>query len=392
MNVTDQILAARTALLWDQPFFGTLAVQLLTVDATDHPDINTMATDGKHLFYHGPFVAKLTKQELIFVLAHEVMHNALEHHIRRGSRDPELWNIACDFAINGELVETKLGKMPECGLIDARFTGLGAEEIYRILQQEMQKNGKAEAGGVTFIPGSLNNPGGFGDVLDGCPQHDEAAIAEARAENQTRIRQAAAIAKAANAGSIPAGLKRIIEELLMPKVDWRAVLRRFVDESITRDFTWSKPCRRMLSLGYVTPGMIGDGVPHIVIAVDTSGSIDNEILSAFAAEIRGAFEEGAVDRLTVIYADAKVAHVEEFEQGDELVLNAAGGGGTAFSDTFKRIRRDYPDARATIYLTDMFVSDFGEEPSMPVLWGVYGRTQDFGSLAPPFGECINISV
>lgn len=384
MNVTDKILAARTTLLWDQPFFGTLAAQLTTVDATDDPEIETMATDGKHLFYHAPFVAKLTKDELLFVFAHEVMHNALEHHLRRQSRHPVLWNVACDYAVNGELVATKVGTMPEGGLLDARFTGLGAEEIYRILEKEV--GGGAQPGGAG------QDPGACGQVLDGCPQHDDAAIAEARAENQTRIRQAAAIAKAASVGTLPAGIQRIIDELLAPKVDWRAVLRRFVDESMTRDYSWSKPSRRMLSLGYVTPGTVGDGVPHIVIAVDTSGSIDNQILSAFAAEIRGAFEEGAVDRLTVIYADARVAHVEEFESGDELVLHAAGGGGTAFSDTFRKIAKDYPDARATIYLTDMHVCDFGEEPPMPVLWGVYGRTRDFDRLNPPFGECINIEL
>lgn len=388
MNVSDKILAARTSLLWDQPFFGTLAAQLITIDATDDPEIETMATDGKHLFYHAPFVAKLTKDELLFVFAHEVMHNALEHHLRRQSRHPVLWNVACDYAINGELVATKVGTMPKGGLLDARFTGLGAEEIYRVLEKEV---GGDQAGGAG-AGGAGRDPGACGQVLDGCPQHDDAAIAEARAENQTRIRQAAAIAKAANVGALPGGIQRIIDELLAPKVDWRAVLRRFVDESMTRDYSWSKPSRRMLSLGYVTPGTVGDGVPHIVIAVDTSGSIDNQILSAFAAEIRGAFEEGAVDRLTVIYADARVAHVEEFESGDELALHAAGGGGTAFSDTFQKIAKDYPDARATIYLTDMHVCDFGEEPPMPVLWGVYGRTRDFGKLSPPFGECINIEL
>ena len=135
-----------------------------------------------------------------------------------------------------------------------------------------------------------------------------------------------------------------------------------------------------------------DGVSHIVIAVDTSGSISNEILRDFAAEVNGAFQEGAVDRLTVIYADARVARVEEFETGDELILRPAGGGGTAFSDTFRMVSGNYADARAVIYLTDMHVYDFGEAPQMPVLWGVYGRTKDFGLLSPPFGELINISV
>ncbi|KAB2699360.1 hypothetical protein F9K79_09710 [Ochrobactrum sp. Kaboul] len=383
MKTEDKILAAQTALLWDHPFFGVLMLQLKKVQVDDPKKVDTMATDGRHLYYHPPFVDELKKDELVFVLAHEVMHNALEHHIRRQSRKPGRWNDACDYAINGDLVECKVGKMPERGLLEARFTGLSAEEIYRILDDENNGDDSAEGQGDT---------GGCGGTMDGCAQHDEAAKAELRAEMQTQIRQAAMTAKAAQAGKLPAGVQRIIDELLMPKVDWRAVLRRFIDESSTRDFSWAKPNRRLLPLGLVTPGTIADGVSHIVIAVDTSGSIDDEILRDFAAEINGAFGEGAVDRLTVIYADATVNHVEEFETGDELRLHPAGGGGTAFSDTFRLINAEYPDAKATIYLTDLYVGDFGDEPPHPVLWGVYGRNRDFGSLSVPFGEAINISV
>lgn len=383
MKVEDHILAAQTALLWDHPFFGVLMLQMKKVDATDDPEIDTMAVDGRHLFYHSPFVLGLKKDELMFVLAHEVMHNAFEHHIRRQHRKPGRWNKACDYAINGELVECKVGRMPQGGLLEERFTGLAAEEIYRILDDENNSDDSDEGQG---------DVGGCGSTKDGCASHDEAAKAELRAEMQTQVRQAAMAAKSARQGSLPAGIQRIIDELLTPKVNWRAVLRRFIDESITRDFSWTRPNRRLMPLGYITPGTVSDGVSHIVIAVDTSGSIDGDILRDFAAEINGAFSEGAVDRLTVIYADAQVHNVQEFETGDELTLNPAGGGGTAFSDTFRKINEQYPDTRATIYLTDMYVNDFGEEPPHPVLWGVYGRTQDFSSLNPPFGECINISI
>ena len=101
-SVEDKLLAARTSLMWDHPFFAALAMQLETIDATDDPRIDTMATDGKRLYVHGPFVESLKKDELVFVLAHEVMHNALQHHIRRQARDPSLWNIAADYCINGD--------------------------------------------------------------------------------------------------------------------------------------------------------------------------------------------------------------------------------------------------------------------------------------------------
>lgn len=384
MKAEDKILAAQTALLWDHPFFGVLMLQMNKIAVDDPKQVDTMATDGRNLYYHPPFVDSMKKDEVVFVLAHEVMHNALEHHIRRQHRKPGRFNKACDYAINGDLVECKVGKMPGIGLLEDRFTGLSAEEIYRILDDE-DSGGNSDEG--------KGDIGGCGTTLDGCAPHDESAKADLRAEMQTMIRQAAMVARSASAGVLPASIQRIIDELLAPKVDWRAVLRRFIDESITRDFSWAKPNRRMIPFGFITPGTVSDGIPHIVIAVDTSGSIDDEILKDFGGEINGAFNEGAVDRLTVIYADARVHSIEEFETGDELVLHPGGGGGTAFSDTFRRINSDYPEAKAVIYLTDMYVSDFGEEPPMPVLWGVYGRTKDdFNKLTPPFGECINISL
>ncbi len=395
MIAEDKILWSMTELMWNHPFFGALTTRLRLSEATNDSRIDTMATDGRNLFFDRKFVDGLKKPELVFVLAHEVMHNALEHHIRRQTRDQRRWNMACDYAINGELdayirANSKTTKvaiaMPKGALIDPAYTGLSAEEIYRLLQEDAD-------GGVNGAQGG-QDPGGCGAVLDAAPAHDEAALAEARAEMQTAVRQAANIAKAANAGSLPAGIQRLVDELLKPKVDWRSVLRRFVDESTTRDFAWSRPNRRLIPHGLITPGTISDGVSHIVIAVDTSGSINDEILRAFAAEINGAFCEGAVDRITVIYADAAVQRVEEFETGDELVLHPAGGGGTAFSDTFRRIERDYPDARACIYLTDLEVYDFGREPPMPVLWGVYGDARSFDQLAAkvPFGEPISIAA
>jgi predicted metal-dependent peptidase len=383
-TVENKILAARTSLLWDHIFFGALAVQMVLVDATDDPRIDTMAVDGKHLFYHAPYVESLTKDELLFVKAHEVLHNALEHHIRRGNRDPKLWNKACDYVINGELVACKVGTMPKGGLLDARYTGMGAEEVYRILEDEGGGGGGDEG----------SDPGGCGGVLDGCNQNDAAAVAEARAEMQTKVRQAAAIAKGQAAGNLPAGVKRLINELTKPVVNWRDVLRRFIDESQHKDFSWTKPNRRLLPQGLIMPGLIADGINHFVIAVDTSGSIDEKALDAFGAEIRGAFEEGNVDKITVLYADTKVHNVQVFEQGDELRLEAKGGGGTAFSNTFEWIEENAGDASAVAYFTDLECYDFGEEPACPCLWACYGDSRSFEKLAAraPFGEAISLAV
>lgn len=382
MKADDILLRARTELMLNHPFFGCLVVQMKIIDATDNPEISTMATDGRNIFFNRRFVESMTTMETVFVLAHEVLHCALEHHLRRQARAPFWWNVAADYVINLFLTESKVGTMPKGGLINNIYKGLGAEEVYRLLEKQMKSGGG--------LPNGSNDPGGCGAILDGAPAHDEGKIAEARAEMQVRVRQAMAVAGAAGVGALPVELKRMIEAVLRPKVDWRAVLRRFVDESIVRDFSWARPNRRLISSGLIMPGMVGDGIPHIVIAVDTSGSIDDKVLAAFGAEINGIFGDGWVDRITVIYADARVTHIEEFEAGEELALHPVGGGGTAFSHTFKTVTEKYPGAKCCIYLTDMMVHDFGKEPPMPVLWGVYGDPRSFDQLAAsaPFGEAI----
>lgn len=396
MSITDKILAARTSLLWDHAFFGALAVQLELVDATDDPRIDTMATDGKHLYYHTPWVDALTKEELVFVIAHEVMHNALEHHIRRQARDPGLWNQAADFAINGELVEyqktmefesKRAGwKMPKGGLISDRYTGLSAEEIYRLLEEEKSKGGGAAGAGQG------NDPGGCGGVIDACNPHDQAAVAEARADVQRQVRQAAAMARSANAGMLPASMQRLIDRLLEPTVDWRQVLRRFIDDSSRKDYTWTRPNRRLLSRGLILPGLQSDGINHLVVAVDTSGSIDGEILLTFASEINAVFGDGNVDKISVIYIDTKVHRVDEFGAGDVLDLRPEGGGGTAFSDAFRWINDNAYDASAVLFFSDLYVSDFGKEPAMPVLWCVHGDKRTCPQLVAnlPFGEALHL--
>jgi len=385
MNAETLLVAAKTTLMFDNPFFGMLCVQLPLVE---DPSCETMATDGQKLYFNSKFVQSLTKAELVFVVAHEVLHNAFEHHVRRQHRDPRLWNIAADYAINGELVECGF-TMPKCGLIHKDFTGLSAEEIYRILGDDSKRPADLPDPGA--IPGS-SDPGGCGRIMDAADAHDKDGLERARAEARMMVAQAAAVA-AKKAGKLSANLQRLINTLLTPVVDWRAVLRRFIDESNSRDYSWTRPNRRYLSSGFILPGMVTDGISHITIAVDTSGSIDNDILSRFASEINGAFGDGMIDKITVIYADSNVCAVERFEAGDELKLNPAGGGGTAFSDTFDWIAKNEPDTNAIIYFTDLYVSDFGQDLGIPTLWAVYGDSREFERLSAkvPFGECVSVS-
>jgi predicted metal-dependent peptidase len=175
-----RIQKARTALLLDHPFFGSLLFRLA---GRASGSIQTMATDGVSLFYNPAFVDTLNAAELAGVLAHEVMHPALQHHTRRAARDRERWNMACDYAINPLLLDAGL-TLPKDILIDHRFRGMSAERIYNLIEEQQDQDGSNgerqnqdgssdEDGGKQADnprghsqPTAPTTPGGFGQVLD----------------------------------------------------------------------------------------------------------------------------------------------------------------------------------------------------------------------------------
>ena len=127
-----RIQKARTTLLLDHPFFGSL---LFRLKGREQRSISTMATDGVSLYYNPEFVDTLNSATLAGVLAHEVMHPALQHHLRRSGRDPRRWNEACDYAINPLLLDAGLS-LPDGVLVDHRFRGMSAEQIYNLREAE----------------------------------------------------------------------------------------------------------------------------------------------------------------------------------------------------------------------------------------------------------------
>ena len=108
-EIEDRLIAARISMLLHCPFYGTLACRLEMRDATEW--CPTAATDGKYLYYNAKFVNMLSISKLVFLIAHEVLHNVYDHMGRRGDRHPRLWNIANDFCVNGDLVEGNVGAM-----------------------------------------------------------------------------------------------------------------------------------------------------------------------------------------------------------------------------------------------------------------------------------------
>jgi len=375
-----RIRKARTTLLLDHPFFGTL---LFRLKGRETHSVETMATDGVSLFYNPGFVDTLTTPELVGVLAHEVLHPGLQHHTRRGNRSPRRWNMACDYAINPLVLGAGLA-LPKGVLLEDRFRGMSAEQIYNQLD-EGEEDGNGDQEGSANADGAPNAPltaGGIGQVLDApAPEKAEGKdSAEQAREWQIAVEQAQTLSK--RAGKVPAGLERSLDAAEEARVDWRELLRRSCSETSPADYSWMRPNRRHIWQGLYLPGITREGVGEIAVAVDCSGSVSARQLSLFEAEIRSILEGQRPERVHVLYFDTCVHKVDVYAAGQQISLNPVGGGGTDFRPCFDWLEQQQLQPQMLVFLTDLYGTTPAEEPLYPVLWA------STGSRHAPFGQVI----
>jgi len=381
-------------------FFGTLALRL-----RGKPDweLETAATDGRTLSYNPDWVCSLSPPEVLGVLTHEVMHLAMAHHCRMGNRDPDQWNVAGDLAINGPLREAGF-TLPACGILAGEGpyahlpAGCSAEEYYAKLGKkpgEEEGEGGDGDGEGEGKPGdqegnepgnqskSGSDPGGCGGVMPPKP-NDPAAAREGEAEMQVAVAQAAQAAK--GKGELPGDLARLVEEILEHKVPWQDVLREFVSQAVVAhdDYSWSSPNRRYISTGLYLPSLRSEGLGEVVVAVDTSGSIDAEMLEAFAGELNGILEAAPV-KVTTLYCDSRIngEPVEWYPADGAFTLESRGGGGTDHRPIWDWLHAEGVDPTCVVCLTDGQTT-FGSDPGCPVLWALTGDVE------VPFGRKVVI--
>ena len=363
----DRLLAkARTALVLEHPFIGNVALNMPFVP--DH-SIRTAMTNGKEIRYNPRFMDSMGDEERKFVVAHECFHPMLEHNFRRGERQHKRWNKAGDYVINQLLTDEGIGKMPQFGLLNPQLYKAGngsTDGIYNLLPDEPD-----------------DGSGGDGtEAMDDCADGGGSPAEQAQQAAEWKVRVAQAAQAAKMMGKMSAGLERLVGEVLAPKVDWRDVLRKFVEKCRSDQRSFARPNRRFLSQGLYLPSVSGEALGEIAIAVDCSGSIDDRILAQFAGEINAIKEDGNPSCIHVVYFDSEVSHYEKYERDDTLNIRAHGGGGTAFSPVFEYFAEHDIEPVACIFLTDLCCDDFGDAPQYPVLW----VSTDEGTA--PFGEVV----
>ena len=354
MDAQMKVSRGSTRLVIKFPFYGSVC---LRVNVKPDASVSTMATDGKSILWSPDWVDTIGQEETVGTLAHEVLHIILKHPLRRGSRDPLLWNIATDFAINQILVDAGF-KLPEGALIDPQYKGLTAEAIYdRLPQDASEQYGNAVIGEVKDAK------------KDDGSDMSEAEVKQMEADIDATIMMAATGAK--TVGKLPAFAKDLIKEMQRSQVDWRDVMRRFIGGDQPDDYSFRKPQKKMYHMtGIISPSIEKIGAGDVVIGIDTSLSVCKRELSFFLGEINAISEELKPRSITVITCDARVQTVKRYEQGEEIQMIEIGGrGGTLVKPVFDYIEEHQLPVDNMVYLSDLEIFDYPEHPPhYPTLW------------------------
>lgn len=349
-----RVIKARIALLMTNPFFGTVAMALDIVE--DDTADATAWTDGLQLGFSPSFVEGLDDRALIGLIAHEVMHVSDQHHLRRGARDPDRWNEACDFAINGILLAENF-TLPDGGLHNPKFDGMAAEVIYALLPPSAPKkragNGKP------------------GHVRDG---RRRGAVAERGNDAATTRAIVQRAAKAARSqGKLSQGVARFVGEATRVREDYLAVLAGFVTERASSDYAWAHPDRRFVSAGFVLPSLYSEEMGGLAFAIDSSGSMGSEDLAAACTVVNEIVARLSPSYVDVFVCDCVMRSVERFDKGQSIQLTSVpGGGGTDFRPVFDKIDEATDAPKCLVYFTDAIGTFPETPPAYPVLWVVTG--------------------
>jgi predicted metal-dependent peptidase len=371
MDAPTKMAAARTRLILDKPFLGSLALRLPLVEA-DAGWCPSTWSDGKSLYYNRAYIESLDIEQTQFALSREAMHCALLHFYRRANRVTKLWQSACDHAVNPLLLDDGLKPTPDTVFLP-EFRGMTAEEIYPLLQDnELQQE-----------------PRGQGGEQDPGQPPPEQQLKQSELEvlaARWRQRLAAAAQQAQQAGKLSAEMARVVDFFLQPKLPWRSLLAQHLSATARNDYSYTRPSSRRGDPA-VFPGLRSDEV-NLVVAIDTSGSIREAEIAQFFSEVN-AIKGQIRARITLLCCDATIGDDFPliFEAWDDFRFDpeVTGGGGTDFRPVFRWLDRQDMKPDTLVYFTDA-CGDFPEhEPGYPTLWLVKGK-QDV-----PFGARVQLN-
>lgn len=384
LTVEEKITKARIQLQTSHPFWARLILSL-DIKKGELPSGAFAAVDpnGK-MYYNEEVFKKLSLQDIKYIMAHEVSHIALGHLIRLGTRDLTKWNIANDLIINNMLnndgfISPKEGLIPNNNTFKFENTGQIIRELNNKSSEEVYDEIKDESSN------GLGEDGRF-------DEHQYKEMSEKEREEVMRkwknnLLDAANYSKikGQNVGSF----QRMIDEIVEPKVNWKHILNRYIVNSLPNDYTYMKRSKKSLATGIYMPSIKKENV-DVVVHIDTSGSIDQNILTDFVSEIVGIARSFNNLTMTLIECDCEINQVMEIKNGniDKIMkMEMKGGGGTSHKPLWNYVKEEIMDCKLLISLTDGYSDiEIDDRPDYDVVFVL----PKFNHNEPCFGEKIEL--
>jgi predicted metal-dependent peptidase len=382
--VREKLISARVGLLLKASFFGNLATRLKLINADEW--CATAATDGRNFYYNTRFIEMLRPKEIEFLFGHEVLHCVYDHFGRRGDRDPQLWNIANDFCVNGDLVKHNVGEKitsVPC-LYDRKYDGMSSEEVY---DQLYEKATKIDIGKLLdqMIDEHLDGEGDGDEEGEGSGRPKLSAEDKQAIKDEIKEAMLAAAATVDGAGNLPAGVKRLIQQLTEPQMNWRELLRMNLESTIKADYTWMRASRKGWHMDAVMPGQKPDEMIDIAVMLDASGSISPDMLRDFLSEIQGIMDSFPSYKIHVVTFDTQCYNPAQYDSDnlDSMIdYEVSGGGGTDFDCIFTYLKEEEITPRRLIVFTDGYpFGSWGDAEYCDTTWILHGTT----TIVPPWG-------
>jgi len=386
-EVREILVTARVGMLLRASFFGNLATRLKLINADEW--CATAATDGRNFYYNTRFIKMLRPKEVEFLFGHEVLHVVYDHFGRRGDRHPMLSNVAADYCVNADLKKHRVGEFitsVPC-LYEAKYEGMSYEEVYDDLYKNAEKidiNQLIEKLLDDHIDGDDEGDGDSHNGKGGAKRPK--LTAEEKAAIRDEIKEAMlSAAQTCDAGNIPAGVKRIIQDLTEPKMNWRELIRQQIESTVKSDFTWLRTSRKGWDMDAVMPGMKTQEAIDICVMIDMSGSISESQGRDFISEVKGIMETFEDYRIHIGCFDTEVYNMQMYTADnleDITDYKLAGGGGTDFDCFFDYFKKEEIEPKKLVVFTDGYpCGSWGDPNYCDTVWVIHGdRNPD-----PPFG-------
>lgn len=348
-----------------------LAPLMCSMDFVWMPSIKTACTNGRFVGWNPTFFMSLPPETRETVLKHELWHPALLHMIRRGDRDPESWNQACDYRINNDLkAEGCSFKGIEWCCLDPSIDANG-----RMLEEDIYD--QIVAGNIKPPPSPFG--GDDGDMVEPSDEDIRAAV-------NAVIRAVHEHTAAGGAGNVPSIVQVQLDKFLQPVIPWEIELNQFCTDLLESNYSWARPNRRYPDIYLPSLYWDEERLEHLCYYLDVSGSCSNKDVLRFNSEVKYIKEVMKPRKLTLIQFTTDIVHIDEYGEDDpfETVVRH-GTGGTSFVD----VRRHMMEVRPTaaIIFSDMDCAPMKPlDFEVPTLWVAIRAA----GHKPPFGRTIHI--